>query len=398
MKDAPLFNAARLTAPGWRLLLFKVTAAILVLVNLHDAMHYQRVLVGSSTMMTSTKLSPPPVVNTVQVQVGGAAAHQSGGGYYDQDECFVPGKGSTTFRFPTASFQALAQQPRPSSNNSTAVVFPVGVLSTAHRPDDRRRVRKTWAFNRTNVFFLVAGNWTEISDEFQEHGDLLWVDDAESYRGVTVKVLVWLAAVAKHIPNYGFIMKTDDDSYIRLHEVEQVVIQQQEQQEGQSVYRGNGCRDKDLVIRDPDNKWYVPTKLYNDTYYPPYAYGGGYILSKDVNDCAVEHMEQRSNDPSVFPIEDAFVGILAVNECRATCTHDSRLQSYSMPKPYNVIHKKLIDNKLLLHQIKRERDMVSLHQRACCSSRSQFSPDPISCASEPCFSGLLEPRTTALVQ
>ena len=64
----------------------------------------------------------------------------------------------------------------------------VGVLSGAEGqgPSLRQAIRDTWASHdgegRTeeNVFFLVAGPWQEVKYEYEEHKDLLWIDDTVS--------------------------------------------------------------------------------------------------------------------------------------------------------------------------------------------------------------------------
>jgi len=288
---------------------------------------------------------------------------QSDGVFYLEDECFVPGKGLTTYRFSR----------RRCGNDASSPVVVVGVLSTAHNPLDRVKVRQTWASHRDNVFFLVSGNWTEsLAEEFQTQNDLLWIDDPESYRGITVKVAVWLAAASKHFSMAKFVVKTDDDSYVRMLELEQMATQQHEQ----PLYLGLGCYEN-WVDRNPANAWYVSPELYSNEKYPQYAYGGGYVLSNNVNDCAVQNMELRRNDPAVFPVEDAFVGILVQN-CNVTCTSDDRFRTFSIQGERPELGPWAIQGYIITHQVKTEEDMVMLHREACRADR-KLAPDPVSC-------------------
>ena len=124
------------------------------------------------------------------------------------DSCFVAGRGETTYRFPT---KTLTQENIPDSPEAPAVV--VGVLSVASRPRERQTIRSTWAYNRTNVFFLVAGNFTtQLQQELHQHNDIIHVEAPETYRDVTTKVMVLFSAVAKYIPK-AMVIKTDTDTY-----------------------------------------------------------------------------------------------------------------------------------------------------------------------------------------
>ena len=290
--------------------------------------------------------------------------------YYVEDECFIPGKGQTKYRYPTKTF-----------GNSTDALVVVGVLATAHRPQARNNVRQSWAKGRNNVFFLVAGNWTEeIAKEFEEYNDLFWVDDAEAYRGVTVKVVAWLSAAKKHVPD-AFVVKADDDSYLRLFEIEQMAIQQ----EG-PLYLGHGCRDH-LVIRNKNDAWFVSRQIYEPDRYPRYAYGGGYVLSPEVNACAQDYLDERRDDSQVFPIEDAFVGLMVERGCnrKVECTNDDRFRTHSLDKKPS-FDKWNIKRHIIVHQVKQEGDMLKLHHETCCRAEGGlFLPDPVSCSQVDCL-------------
>ena len=101
----------------------------------------------------------------------------------------------------------------------------VGVLAAARKPTARHMVRQTWAgLDPGNVFFVVAGPWDDISEEFINHGDLLWLDIEESYYyGLTYKTEVLLHAAETHAKSYSFLFKTDDDSYIVLEQLSKVL-------------------------------------------------------------------------------------------------------------------------------------------------------------------------------
>ena len=54
-----------------------------------------------------------------------------------------------------------------------------GILSG----DKNRRnvIRNTWADGQAH-FFILAGDWKNVKDEYNEFGDILWIDQPESYK------------------------------------------------------------------------------------------------------------------------------------------------------------------------------------------------------------------------
>ena len=117
----------------------------------------------------------------------------------------------TQYRFPTQTFNT---QTIPHSTEHPS--FVVGVLSTATKPQDRTKVRQSWAQGHPNVFFLVAGDWTlQLQHEMEQYQDLIHVDAPEAYRELTTKVMTFLAAANKHLP-HAMVVKTDDDSYVQI--------------------------------------------------------------------------------------------------------------------------------------------------------------------------------------
>lgn len=299
--------------------------------------------------------------------------------FYTEDECFIAGNGMTKYRFPTKTFNTKVI---PHSKKKPS--FVVGVLSTAHRPHDRTKIRESWALGHDNVFFLVGGNWTnELELEFKEYNDLIYVDSPEHYRLITTKVLAFMQAANKHLPN-AMVVKTDDDSYVRMTEMAYTA----EKNRKKSFYKGGGCKPDAIVAREHPS-WYVNRTLYEPDVYPPYAYGGGYLLSADVNQCALQAMEKRTSDNQVFPIEDAFIGILLQEGCpKVKCETDkSDWRRYMTGSIVDVSGRqsRVIKGRIIVHQIKSYELMLMMHEDACCRRyRAEFPIDPVSCVNMQC--------------
>ena len=136
------------------------------------------------------------------------------------------------------------------------------------------------------------------------------------------------------------------------------------------------------------NPWFVSRDLYKPDRYARYAYGGGYVLSPEVNACALDYLDERKDDKIVFPIEDAFVGLMVERGCnfKVECTNDDRFRTHSRDKKPS-FKKWDIKTHIVVHQVKKEEHMLKLHQDTCCGSDEDgFLPDPVSCAHVFCIS------------
>jgi hypothetical protein len=259
----------------------------------------------------------------------------------------------------------------------------------------------------------VGGDWTSsLEEEFRQYHDLIWLNVPESYRGITVKVLGMFTALHEQLVDggYDYLVKTDDDSYLRLAAMEQSAtavatskINQRYNDESDTassdyLYWGRPCRAGDPVNRKPTHKWYVSPQTFNGTEYPPYAQGSGYVLSQSLMQCIVQSNQMGSTrrrktttnvdahvEPirAVLPIEDVMTGIL-VDRCGGTCLKDRRFYI-----PSDAKNTKIADNKRLfvVHGIKTADLMFQHHVQTCCYNDNNNN-DPLSCQDFACPSSL----------
>jgi hypothetical protein len=286
---------------------------------------------------------------------------------FASDVAHLGGK-NLTYRYPA----------RACASSQTAAVVMVGVLSSGLVPLKRQLVRDTWAYHRTNVFFLVAGPWTEaIHTEFMQQADLIWIDMPEDYRSLTEKVQVLLHAFHSHCQStYDFVMKTDDDSYVRLDAVERTIRNLGNNDENDSPSSSSsssylywGACQQNWIIRDPNHSRYVSRDLYDandgNIFYPVYAVGAGYILANKLVACVLGQMQQQLS----FPVEDAHTGV-HVHACHGACTNSNQIYN-----DYSPITARRA-NFLVMHHVPSEHHWSLLHKLSCCS---RMTPDPVSC-------------------
>ena len=158
-------------------------------------------------------------------------------------------------------------------------------------------------------YWFVCGHDTKVEvesavrNESAVYGDILRLNYTETYSLLAFKTMssLWLASTM----DVQFIVKVDDDVY--LH-VPKMIWWLKTSSLPENPYAGcvqYGAK----VIRNPTHKWFVSEQFLNDSWFPPYCGGPFYILSKS----ALLELLKVSSDEGLttFPLEDAYIGILA---------------------------------------------------------------------------------------
>ncbi|XP_071946760.1 uncharacterized protein [Antedon mediterranea] len=142
-----------------------------------------------------------------------------------------------------------------------------------------------------------------ISTEMSEYNDIIQYNCIESFKNLSLKVVVGLKWMKRYCNHAHYFYKGDDDMFVNfkriVHFLQQKVIPR-------PFYLGQVMR-KSITVRRPTSKYYIPEKIYSGKFFPPYCSGGGYIISVDV----IPAMYKASLETPLLPIDDAFQGILA---------------------------------------------------------------------------------------
>jgi hypothetical protein len=148
-----------------------------------------------------------------------------------------------------------------------------------------------------------------LSREAAKHGDMLLIREPDSYEALATKVALAMQIVTAHGVSYDYLLKTDDDTFVRpdrlLAQLTFVSLP--------NLYWGFFNYGTERHAEPPAGradsgalgvKWADST--YNDTYYPPYAQGCGYALSRSL----VANIAAKA-EPARPPsrLEDAATGI-----------------------------------------------------------------------------------------
>jgi hypothetical protein len=267
----------------------------------------------------------------------------------------------------------------------------VGVLSGAggKGPSLRQAIRDTWASHdgkggtEESVFFLVAGPWQDVKDEYEEHKDLLWIDEEEVYDGeksvLTFKTLSFASIVhdlAQELSlSYKFAFKTDDDSYIHIGNLHKLLIE--ESHDPAYDYWGWCQRKQFYPLRGEEKKWAVSYETYPETSFPRYCQGAGFALSRRFLECSGGE-GQHIAKARFMPFEDVAMGLIA-QRCDVTPTmvedermiHMYRTDTSEERNRVNLGKAKIDESKLpppdmegriVQHRIHNVKDMKLHHQ------------------------------------
>ena len=223
-----------------------------------------------------------------------------------------------------------------------------GILSGGKHSDVRRNsIRDTWC-NKAQCLFLLAGDFSEIRDEFDANEDILWLNMPEVYFAertvLPYKSGAFFHAIQESMPNIKYAVKTDDDSYIDRVGLEFLIQRELPDYWGFMKVGVRPTRSRTSRMA----KWVVPKSLYPKDVYPVYASGAGYVLSKRFLTCITQEIKHLT----FMPMEDVMTGIFA-EICNVKPTFGNKFVDTGRSR----------ENKLAVirHYTKTRTDMIKFH-------------------------------------
>jgi Galactosyltransferase. len=241
----------------------------------------------------------------------------------------------------------------------------IGVLSGASLSERRNYIRSTWAYKKDNVFFIVGGDWDDIAYEYNIYKDILWIDKEEAYvtetSVLTFKTESFLSILYNYLMKNNsqveYLVKTDDDSYVNMEELEKALLQDDEKNEPID-YWGKCHKEAWKPHRNHEipwqKKWYISFETYPEPEYPPYCQGAGIALSRRFLECAVG--QRHVENIRYMPNEDVAVGMLA-ERCGIPSVNDNRVWIR-----WDENKEITMDGKIIQHYIQTEEHMRLHHK------------------------------------
>ncbi|KAK9136607.1 hypothetical protein Sjap_007201 [Stephania japonica] len=128
----------------------------------------------------------------------------------------------------------------------------------------------------------------ELWKEAQAYGDIQLMPFVDYYSLITLKTVSICIMGTKILPA-KYLMKTDDDAFVRVDEV---------------LFTLKGKNSSGLLYglisfessphRDKDSKWYISAEEWQHSSYPPWAHGPGYIISHDIAKFVVQGHKDKN--------------------------------------------------------------------------------------------------------
>jgi hypothetical protein len=207
-----------------------------------------------------------------------------------------------------ASVELLKAPPLPKKR----IFLLVGVSSTGNNFKRRMAMRRTWMQYESVRSGEVAVRFftglhkneqvnMELWREAQLYGDIQLMPFVDYYTLITLKTIAICMFGTKIMPA-KYIMKTDDDAFIRIDEV----ISSLKKRDPHGLLYGL-ISYQSSPHRNKDSKWFISPKEWPVEIYPPWAHGPGYVISRDIAKFVVRGHEERILQ--LFKLEDVAMGI-----------------------------------------------------------------------------------------
>ncbi|EYU28764.1 hypothetical protein ABFS82_12G101200 [Erythranthe guttata] len=189
----------------------------------------------------------------------------------------------------------------------------VGIFSTANNFKRRMAVRRSWMqypevrSGQVVVRFFVGLHKNqmvneELWNEARTYEDIQLMPFVDYYSLITWKTIA-ICIFGTEVVSARFIMKTDDDAFVR---VDEILNSLGRTNTTQGLLYGLINSDSE-PHRNPDSKWFISPEEWPEDKYPPWAHGPGYVVSNDI--AKTVSKKHRKGRLKIFKLEDVAMGI-----------------------------------------------------------------------------------------
>lgn len=138
-----------------------------------------------------------------------------------------------------------------------------------------------------------------LDKEYELYGDVVQTNMADTYEGLTYKmvgIFEWIRSFCYHV---SFVVKADDDMYLNMHELN--ILIDSHVNDSKTIYGRHFPHAQ--VLRDIHSKWYVSNETYSLSAYPAYMQGASYMFTGDI----IDDVFYTAIAMDFFDIEDIFI-------------------------------------------------------------------------------------------
>lgn len=175
-----------------------------------------------------------------------------------------------------------------------------------------------------------------LESEQQVYNDMLLLDNFhDSYANLTLKLVKSMKKITEIVPNFKFLLKSDDDTYVKL-DLLLVDLIEYHKKASSELYWGYFNGKANIKT---SGAWKESTYNLCD-HYLPYALGGGYVLSSNL----IKFVANYSEALSLYKSEDVSMGTWLSPFRNIHKRHDVRFDTAYMARScrdyHLVMHKK----------------------------------------------------------
>ncbi|KAK6300724.1 hypothetical protein J4Q44_G00288220 [Coregonus suidteri] len=235
----------------------------------------------------------------------------------------VPAPPSTTIRPPPTNqyhfghprnFHFIMDEPDKCKTQTPFLVLMVPVAPGNLAARDA--IRRTWGTEtlvqgkKVQTLFMLGlpgGSGAQelqekVNQESRAHHDLLQSDFMDTYHNLTIKTMVILEWLVSRCPEASYAMKIDSDVFLNVQNLVSMLVNPDTPKQN---YMTGLVWWHSPVLRNPNEKFFLPYEEIAESEYPPYPLGFGYVMSMDLP------KKILGVSPQIKPIyiEDAYLGM-----------------------------------------------------------------------------------------
>lgn len=235
----------------------------------------------------------------------------------------------------------------------------LAIKSTAAQVERRAALRDTWGRagringRRVKLVFLMGRSRDQVQNynlqpllewENDRYGDILQWDFVDSFFNLTLKEVRFLSWFSRSCSSSEFVFKGDDDVFVHTENLLEFL----EAHKPENHLITGDVIPKALPIRNKASKYFIPVEMYPDgKQYPPYAGGGGYLMSRQT----VLELNEAAQRVPLFPIDDVYVG-MCLEEMGKKPTHHSGFLTFGLGHGLKHFDPCVYRDIMLVHKLK----------------------------------------------